>query len=231
MDLFFLADGDASRSLEREDTLPERSSDITDRLALWELSDRSLQAPRETKSESLFIVYSTTVLTDLFKRLLFSVGLVICLFNEAARSLYSLEWSWTKHGSQPLYLRFSFFSLCFSTSLPLSFPSLGGFSSHFSLFLCFPLCFFPPAAMTGFTSGSTGGGGLGVRGPFFFPWPPLEDLAVADAEDDTEVFFSFFLEPEALGPLVCLGDPLDFLEEGEPLELERSGDVWNYNGE
>lgn len=161
--MFFLADGDISRSLEGEDTLPERSSDITDRLALWELSDRSL--------------------------------------------------------------RFSFFSLCFSASLPLSFPSLGGFSSHFSLFLCFPLCFFPPAATTGFTSGSTGGGGLGVRGPFFFPWPPLEDLAVADAEDDTEVFFSFFLEPEALGPLVCLGDPLDFLEEGEPLELERSGDV------
>lgn len=53
MDLFFLADGDISRSLEGEDTLPERSSDITDRLALWELSDRSLQEPRETKSESL----------------------------------------------------------------------------------------------------------------------------------------------------------------------------------
>lgn len=28
--------------LEGDDTLPERSSDVTDRLALWELSERSL---------------------------------------------------------------------------------------------------------------------------------------------------------------------------------------------
>ena len=30
------------RSLEGEETLPERSSEVTDLLALWELSDRSL---------------------------------------------------------------------------------------------------------------------------------------------------------------------------------------------
>lgn len=38
---FFLDTGEVP--LEGEDTLPERSSDVTDRLALWELSDRSLQ--------------------------------------------------------------------------------------------------------------------------------------------------------------------------------------------
>lgn len=37
---FFRAEGEAP--LEGDDTLPERSSDVTDRLALWELSDRSL---------------------------------------------------------------------------------------------------------------------------------------------------------------------------------------------
>lgn len=37
---FFLVEGDAA--LEGDDTLPERSSDVIDRLALWELSDRSL---------------------------------------------------------------------------------------------------------------------------------------------------------------------------------------------
>lgn len=37
---FFLAEGDVA--LEGDDTLPERSSDVIDRLALCELSDRSL---------------------------------------------------------------------------------------------------------------------------------------------------------------------------------------------
>lgn len=69
------------------------------------------------------------------------------------------------------YLRFSFFSLCFSVSRPRSFPSFC-FSSDFSLFLCLPLCFFPT---TGRSRG-TGGGGLGVRGPFFLLWLPFEDL-------------------------------------------------------
>lgn len=39
---FFLAGGEVP--LEGDDTLPERSSDVTARLALWELSDRSLEA-------------------------------------------------------------------------------------------------------------------------------------------------------------------------------------------
>lgn len=38
---FLLVWGDTSRP--GDDTLPERSSDVTDRLALWELSERSLQ--------------------------------------------------------------------------------------------------------------------------------------------------------------------------------------------
>lgn len=37
---FFLGGGEAP--LEGDETLPERSSDVTERLALWELSDRSL---------------------------------------------------------------------------------------------------------------------------------------------------------------------------------------------
>lgn len=152
---FFLVAGEMS--LEGDETLPERSSDVTDLLALWELSDRSL--------------------------------------------------------------RFSFFSLCFSVSQPLSLASLG-FSSVLSLFLCLTLCFFPT---TGRSSG-TGGGGLGVRGPFFLLWPPLADLPVSDAGEDTEDFLSFFPEPGVFTPALCLGDPLDFRDEGDPLELDRSGE-------
>lgn len=70
-----------------------------------------------------------------------------------------------------MYLRFSFFSLCLSMSLPLSLASFC-LSSLFSLFLCLPLCFLPP---TGRSKG-TGGGGLGVRGPFFLLCPLLEGL-------------------------------------------------------
>lgn len=154
---FFLTVGDAP--LDGDDTLPERSSDVTDRLALWELSDRSL--------------------------------------------------------------RFSFFSLCFSVSRPRSFPSFC-FSSDFSLFLCFPLCFFPT---TGRSRG-TGGGGLGVRGPFFLLWPPFEDLAVSETGEDTDAFFSFFPEPGTLVPLLCFGEPLDFLEECDSLELSGSGEAF-----
>lgn len=38
---FFLTGGEAP--LEGDDVLPERSSDVTARLALWELSERSLK--------------------------------------------------------------------------------------------------------------------------------------------------------------------------------------------
>lgn len=153
---FFRTAGGGEGSLEG-DTLPERSSDVTARLALWELSDRSL--------------------------------------------------------------RFSFFSLCFSESRPRSLPSFC-FSSDFSLFLCLPLCFFPN---TGRSRG-TGGGGLGVRGPFFLLWPPLDDLTLSKIGEDMTAFFSFFPEPWPLVPL-CLGEPQDFLEEGEPLELMGSGEA------
>lgn len=139
--------------------LPDRSSDVTDLLALCELSDRSL--------------------------------------------------------------RFSFFSLCFSVSRPRSLPSFC-FSTDFSLFLCFPLCFFP---ITGRSRG-TGGGGLGVRGPFFLLWPPFEDLVVSEAGDDTNAFFSFFPEPAPLLPLLCFGGVLDFLDDGESLELNCSGEAF-----
>lgn len=46
---FFLVEGEVP--LEGNDTLPERSSDVTDRLALWELSDRSLQTTHVQKDE------------------------------------------------------------------------------------------------------------------------------------------------------------------------------------
>jgi len=41
---FFLTEGDTP--LEGDDTLSERSSDVTTRLALWELSDRSLRTQK-----------------------------------------------------------------------------------------------------------------------------------------------------------------------------------------
>lgn len=165
-DDFLLVGGDTS--LESGERLRERSSDVIERLALWELSDRSL--------------------------------------------------------------RFSFFSLCFSTSRPLSLPSLG-LSSHFSLFLCLFLCFFP---ITGFSTG-TGGGGLGVRGPFLFPWPLLDDLLSVSSilfwsdtgeemTEEVEDFFSFLPEFPPF-PALCLGEPLDLRDEGEPLELVRSGEA------
>lgn len=166
MDFLLIGGGDIS--LEGDDTLPERSSEVTERFALWELSERSL--------------------------------------------------------------RFSFFSLCFSVSLPLSLPSFC-LSSLFSLFLCFPLCFLPP---TGRSKG-TGGGGLGVRGPFFLPCPVLDDLLSASSgllcsatgdeitEEEDEAFFSFLPELPLFPEALRLGEPPDLRDEGEPLELERSG--------
>ena len=46
---FFLAEGEVPR--EGDDTLPERSSDVIDRLALCELSDRSLSTTHVQKDE------------------------------------------------------------------------------------------------------------------------------------------------------------------------------------
>lgn len=112
-DFFLLGGGGGVAQREGDETLPERSSEVTERLALCELSERSR--------------------------------------------------------------RFSFFSLCLSASRPRSLPSFGCFSSDFSLFLCLFLCFFPTTTTTGRSNG-TGGGGLGVRGPFFLLWLPLVDL-------------------------------------------------------
>lgn len=39
-----------------------------------------------------------------------------------------------------------------------------------------------------------------------------------------DAFFSFFPEPSPLVPLLCFGE-LDFLDEGESLELNCSGDA------
>lgn len=62
---------------------------------------------------------------------------------------------------------------------------------------------------------------------------PTKDsyLAVSETgEEDTNVFFSFFPEPGPLAPLLvahlCFGDPLDFLDDGESLELNCSGEAW-----
>lgn len=74
-------------------------------------------------------------------------------------------------------------------------------------------------------SRGTGGGGLGVRGPFFLLWLPFEDLTDSVTGEDTDNFFSFFPEPEPLVPLLCFGDPMDFLDEGESLLLNCSGEA------
>lgn len=48
VDFFLTSGGDVPR--EGDDTLPERSSDVTDLLALWELSDRSLKTKQMFKT-------------------------------------------------------------------------------------------------------------------------------------------------------------------------------------
>lgn len=63
-----------------------------------------------------------------------------------------------------------------------------------------------------------------MRGPFFLLWLPFEDLAVSETGEDTDAFFSFFPDPRPLVPPLCFGDPLDFLEEGESLLLNCSGE-------
>lgn len=52
------------------------------------------------------------------------------------------------------------------------------------------------------------------------------DSYLADSEtgEDTDAFFSFFPEPGPLVPLLCFGDPLDFLDVGESL-LSGSGEA------
>lgn len=46
----------------------------------------------------------------------------------------------------------------------------------------------------------------------------------------TEAFFSFLLDPADLVPVLFLGDPLDFRDEGDPLELDGSGEIWGRCG-
>lgn len=120
-------------------------------------------------------------------------------------------------------LCFSFFSLCLSNSRPRSFTSLG-FSSNRSLTLCFSLCF-----LLRDISSCTGGGGLGVRGPFFLLWLFFELLCCSKRGEDTvEVFFSLLLaDVEDLGLDLSFGDLLDFLGEGEEdtLDLTASGEI------
>ncbi len=55
----------------------------------------------------------------------------------------------------------------------------------------------------------------------------LGDSYLADSEtgEDTDAFFSFFPEPSPLFPPLCFGDRLDFLDEGESLLLNCSGDA------
>lgn len=50
-------------------------------------------------------------------------------------------------------------------------------------------------------------------------------LAVSETGEDTDIFFSFFPEPGCFVPLLCFGEPLDFLDEGESLELNCSGEA------
>lgn len=59
-DDFLLAGGEAS--LEGGERLPERSSDVNERLALWELSDRSLQV---RKGQRLIFILSLNIQTRL----------------------------------------------------------------------------------------------------------------------------------------------------------------------
>ena len=51
-------------------------------------------------------------------------------------------------------------------------------------------------------------------------------LVESERGEAPDAFFSFFPEPGPLEEPLCLGEPLDFLEAGDSLELERSGDPW-----
>lgn len=117
----------------------------------------------------------------------------------------------------------SLFSLCLSKSRPLSFPSLG-FSSILSFTLYFSLYFFPRAM-----SSCIGGGGLGVRGPFFLLWLLFEFLCWSNNGEDTAVVFLSFLlvEDDDLGLDFLFGDLLDFLREGDGdnFDLTTSGET------
>lgn len=50
-------------------------------------------------------------------------------------------------------------------------------------------------------------------------------LVASETGDDTDAFFSFFPEPGPLVPLLCFGDLLDFLGDGEFLTVNCSGDA------
>lgn len=50
-------------------------------------------------------------------------------------------------------------------------------------------------------------------------------LVDSETGEDTDAFFSFFPEPWPLVPLLCFGDPLDFLDEGDSLFLSGSGEA------
>jgi hypothetical protein len=85
------------------------------------------------------------------------------------------------------------------------------------------LYFFPRAI-----SSSIGGGGLGVRGPFFLLWLPFEFLCWSNKGDDTaDVFLSFLLAEDDLGLDFRFGDLLDFLREGDGdnFDLTTSGET------
>ena len=49
-------------------------------------------------------------------------------------------------------------------------------------------------------------------------------LAVSETAKDAEAFFSFF--PAPLVPLLGFGELLDFLDDGESLELRSSGEAY-----
>lgn len=51
-------------------------------------------------------------------------------------------------------------------------------------------------------------------------------LVVSETAKANEPFFSFFPEPDPLVPLLCFGGLQDFLDEGESLELNSSGEAW-----
>lgn len=77
-------------------------------------------------------------------------------------------------------------------------------------------------------SSSIGGGGLGVRGPFFLLWLPFEFLCWSNSGEATTAAFRSFLPAEdALGLDFRFGDLLDFLREGDGdnFDLTTSGET------
>lgn len=210
-ELDFFRVGGGEGTLEGE-ALPERSSDVTARLALWELSERSL------RQKSLVRTQCSGSKGSEWRKTSPALLLLLLVLLRVSAPVFALLL---------LLLRLLFV-------------------------LVFALVLLPDHRQVQRHRGRRARG----PGPFLFTVAsfgrPTDDntdretfqtytfihsiikimslyLALSKSGEDTAAFFSFFPEPGPLAPL-CLGEPRDFLGEGESLELMGSGEACRGTG-